>query len=200
MLRLAVVMKQVGPLNDYGLEGPDQSGIDDKAMFVGTLPYGASYESNTDTNKKEDPRGKSEKDKSGVKVTRKPKRQGGIAIDFDGTLTLDPKWFKSEIDRASGAGVRCHLVTGRPEAERGIVEDFCRMYGIKFASMNFYPRPYKYSKDTWDALMDVEIGAWKSKCISDLKADVVVDDNEIYISQIAKGNPGILILKPVGRI
>jgi hypothetical protein len=200
MLRLAVVMIQPGPMEDYGENTPDQSGIEEGALFFDDLPYSQSYTQDKARNgKRDDPMPEEKNGKSGVKVKRAPKRQGSIAIDFDGTLTLDPAWFKNQIDTVTAQGSECHLVTSRPLSESGYVKDFCNLHGIKFASMNFYPGHYTYVKENWDVLMDVQLGAWKAKRIAELKADAVIDDNEIHISQIAKGNPGILILKPVGR-
>ena len=201
MLKFAIVNVQPGPGRDIGLYEPDHlTGIEQAHMYFGPqkydseFPYGGPGVGKEDEVEPKVP-SKDKKPKGKVLVKKMPKIVA--AIDFDGTVTMNPRGFKRVIDKASKAGCECHLVTGRPINKRAEVEQYCKRYGIKFASMNFHPVPYDFESIRWDMLLDVRIGAWKARKFAELGINVAVDDNPIHIAQFMRKIPGLLVLKPL---
>jgi hypothetical protein len=204
MLRFSVVHAPNGPTQGPGLDFTEQTPlIEESHSYYGPqkynveFPYGGGPDNIDGTNAKIPKKRIKERDRVRKPRSKKPGITN-IAIDFDGTITADPAHFKRLIDKASGLGHKCHLVTGRPDGEAEYVKRFCSMHGIKFSSMNFYPIPYKFNWVAWDTLMDVRIGSWKATKIEALGATVVFDDNPIHIKQIVKRVPNIYALTPVG--
>lgn len=194
MIRLAVVHTRVGPQEGPGLDESLQStNIEKEHEYVGEeiyetiLPYGGGGEDR-------------EQDVPGIR--RRPKKKAArgsrVAIDFDGTITLDPRFFKGLVNSIRTAGGRAYLVTGRSVLDKEYVEKFISRYGIKFHEKYFYPIQYRFDWIAWDILRDARIGAWKAKVLSELGIDAVIDDNPIYINQIIKKLPNILVLRPIG--
>lgn len=190
MLRLSVVHSPVGPQQGPGLDEDLQSpGLEDSVMYPGASvfewwkPYGGYGE-----DREQDVPGKG----------HAPRRKAVYAIDFDGTVTLDPVFFRKLTRDVAAAGGECHLVTGRPEAERPQVVRYLKAYNIEFSGMHFYPVPYHRDWVAWDALMDARVGAWKARVIEEIGADVMVDDNPVYAARVVKRLPGITVLSPSG--
>jgi hypothetical protein len=121
-----------------------------------------------------------------------------VGIDFDGTVTADPGFFKKLVRELRGAGSRVHLITGRSAAERAEVEEYCSRHGLKFDGVHYYPIPYHHDWVAWDTLLEVRIGSWKARVLDDIGAEVMIEDNPVFIRQIVRRNPGIYALMPVG--
>jgi hypothetical protein len=198
MLKFSIVFTQPGPQKEPGLfQDFDIENLEREHQYQGTPGNGEENDGKGDENLQQediDP----EKAIKDVSV-----RKGGmsgmkIAVDYDGTLTLNPAVFKKLLSRLAKAGTKLYLVTGRPEVERDQIESFVKTYGMKFDKMFFYPIAYKYNGISWDITRDIRIGRWKAKVVKDLHADVIIDDNPIYISQVLKSVPEILVLMPRG--
>ena len=184
MLKFSVVH---APLNgEPGLEPDYMDPFDvDNAMYQGKTEtsYGDA--------------GVSELPKTSKPEKKKKKKKLVAGIDFDGTVTLEPRAFKSIIDRIIAEGGECHLITGRPDAESKEVKAYCDMYGLRFTSMKFYPVHYKFSVIDYDPAIDVKIAKWKAETLNKISADVMVDDSYIYAMAMVKHAPNVLILKPM---
>ena len=196
MIRLSVVHAPVGPQMGPGLDDDIQEpGIEDDCMYTGESkydmwdPYGGQGENR-------------EYDVPGKKREKRPSKgildgKKCIAIDFDGTVTADPHFFKDLVASLKKSGSKVYLVTGRSALEREDVESYCSTRGLKFDAIHFYPVPYKFDVASWDALTDSRIGMWKAEILKELGADVMIDDNDIYIRIVASRLPEMMILKPV---
>jgi len=194
MIRLSVVHAPVGPTQGPGLDEDLQTpNIERNHQYVGEekyeiwAPYGGGGEDR-------------EQDVPGLrkKPLKKASRGSRVAIDFDGTITLDPRFFRMLVDSIRSTGGRAYLLTGRSVLDKDYVEKFVSRYGMKFHEMHFYPIPYRYDWVAWDLLLGVRVGAWKAKVLAQLGADAVIDDNPVYIGQIIKRLPNILVLRPIG--
>ena len=216
MLRFSAVMMQPGPGRDFGVYNPDISeGLDYPTIedAVYSLMPGPDrvlpqkfelLEQNYDMTA-EDPssdiarqREHGPKMVGDVLVKREPKRTAKVMVDFDGTITLDPRRFSQAIKHAMKHGCEFHLVTGRPESQRKNVSGYCRMHGMEFSSMHFYPVEYSFKHSISESFMDSRIGNWKGKVAAQLRADAVIDDSLTCISRIKHFVPLIVALRAIG--
>jgi hypothetical protein len=179
MLRFAIVFS---PLNwEPGLEPdhvPDRFDIEDAlGRGVEEFPYGDAGIN-----------------KPPVKPEKK-KKKIIVGIDFDGTVTSEPRAFSDITNRIMLNGDECHLITGRPKSEASKVKQFCDLYNIKFSSMKFYPKEYKYMGP--NPMVDADVAVWKGAICKDLGAHIMIDDNYVYAMAINKANPNIVIVRPM---
>jgi hypothetical protein len=153
--------------------------------FQSWSPYGGAGEEDNEPGQKMPP-------------PREDSKKSCIGIDFDGTLTLDPRFFKKLVDNVRVSGGKCYLITGRSHLEKSEVESYLKLHGIRFDGIYFYPIAYYYDRIAWDSLLGSRIGVWKAKILSELGADVMIDNDPIIVSRIVEKMPKILVLKPVG--
>ena len=195
MLKFSVVFTQPGPQKEPGLfQDFDLENLEKEHQYLGTPGPGE------DNNGKGDEDLRQDKEKEDP-VRDEPCKLAGlsgmrVAVDYDGTLTSNPRAFKKFLSRLARAGSKIYLVTGRPESGRKEIEAFVKTYGFRFDGMFFYPHPYHHDWISWDINMDARVGLWKGKVLKDLGADIIIDDNLVYVNQILKFMPGILALMP----
>lgn len=194
MLRLSVVHAPVGPQEGPGLDENIQSEEESKVMYTG--PQKDDMFNGSDVTNGDDPEKSDDSPWHGVETMLKPR--GVVGIDFDGTVTADP-WFFSRLVaglRSKGWGV--YLITGRSSKEEGDVISYCKRYAMAFDAYYFYPIPYRYDPNGRDAILEVRIGSWKADVLSNIKANVMIEDNDVFIRQIVSRLPRITVMKPVG--
>jgi hypothetical protein len=194
MLRLAVVHQQPGPQRGPGLYESDRPGGEAQHSYVGNgvWDWEKPYE-------KGDIDYRQQRDKPRKKKRDKASRGNiKVAIDFDGTITSNPRAFKRLVDKITKGGGKAYLVTGRPHAESEEVLSYCKRYGLKFKSHHFYPLHYEFDWIKWDDSIDAKIGAWKAKEMRSIGIDIAIDDNPIHTMQIKRHVPNILVLTPIG--
>lgn len=186
MIRLAVVHSPVGPTKGPGLDEDIQApGLENEFTDTGHQKFDSFF-----------PYGGQGKDLPNV---TDPKIRPSIGIDFDGTITEDPEFFKDLIKNLVKHKGRCYLVTARPIQEKSIVEGYCKRYGLNFDSMHFFPIGYNYNIENWDPKNDIILGNWKAKVLNRLNADAMIEDNQTYINIIKDKCPNIIMFRPVLR-
>jgi len=192
VIRLAVVHYQEGPLQGGEYDDLQEPGLEERDEYVGEQqnpndrPYCGEGEDRI-----QDVPGKS---KRRLRLDSKKV----VGIDFDGTVTADPRFFRDLVARLRKAGSKVHLITGRSYVDKAEVDRYCDLYGLNFSAKHFYPLPYRSDWVGWDTLLEVRIGSWKAKVLSDLNAEAMIEDNDVFISQIVARLPTITVLKPVG--
>lgn len=199
MLRLSVVHAPVGPEEGPGLDDDIQEpGLEERDMYYGPskyeseFPYGGKGE-----DREYDVPGKKQR---AVKRTEAEilSEKSVVGIDFDGTVTADPKFFRELTEKLRSSGVAVHLITGRSYVEQEEVEAYCKMHSLNFSEKHYYPLPYRHDWIGWDTLVEVRIGSWKAKILDEIKAEAMIEDNCVFIDQIIKRLPNITVLRPVG--
>ena len=190
MIRLAVVHSPVGPTKGPGLDESIQApGLENEysdtghQKFDSFFPYGGQGK---DLPQVRDPE---------IKKNEKP----SVGIDFDGTITEDPEFFKGLIKEVVKKKGKCYLITARPIKDKKYVEGYCKEHGLEFDGMHFFPISYEYKADTWGDSNFVILGSWKAKVLNRLNANAMIDDNQIFIDIIKKKCSKVMVFKPIVR-
>lgn len=198
MLRLSVVHAPVGPQEGPGLDDDIQStDKEDSAMYTGpqkdeSFGTGGGDDSSNDVKNP----GSDDSPWHGVSAMNLPRSV--VGIDFDGTVTADPRFFSRLVAGLHEKGCKAYLITGRPYTERDNVESYCKRYALEFDAYYFYPFPYRHTSDGVDAILELKIGSWKADVLSSIKANLMIEDSDVFISQIVSRLPRITVMKPVG--
>lgn len=119
-----------------------------------------------------------------------------VALDFDGTITANPKFFSELSKSLIFFGCKIIILTGRRWSEGAILLQYLRDNGIMFDSIAMFPDEYPDSQIK-DELLEEKIGIWKSCMVKIFGVSIVIDDSDIYAKWILSVNPNILLLKPI---
>lgn len=121
-----------------------------------------------------------------------------VALDFDGTITADPKFFAELSKGLASFGAIIIILTGRRWSESQFLLKYLYNNGIVFDLISMYPKEYPDCKIK-DEKLEEEIGSWKEFIIRRLGISVVIDDSDIYAKKILSSNPNVLLLKPINN-
>lgn len=188
MLRLSVVHSPSGPQMGPGLDDDIQSpGLEERHLYTGPnkFDYWNPYDNGGENERQQDPI----KELKSCKV---------LAMDYDSTVLLDPRFCKKLIDALRSRGTKVYLLTGRSKSESSDSVAFMSRHSISFDGDYFYPVTYDRTSASWDMLMDSRISLWKERVLEELKADTVIDNNLAFLTHLARRNPGITALMPYG--
>ncbi len=109
-----------------------------------------------------------------------------IAIDIDGTITANPRFFKRFIESQLKAGNEVHVLTGSvrsreedEESPRRRVEQLAKLGITEYTCLVQITRRSQYP----------DIGVGKGVYCKENSIDMIMEDDELYIREIAKRSP-----------
>ena len=110
-----------------------------------------------------------------------------IAIDIDGTITANPRFFRLFIESQLKAGNEVHILTGRVAGTEGDresppdrVEQLAKLGIFAYTRLVQVTRMSQYP----------DIGIGKGVYCRENAIDMIIEDDELYVREISGTSPG----------